>query len=145
MNNNNYYNKNIINDVKSINVGAGTKIWQFCVVFPDAKIGKNCNICANVLIENDVIIGGEESGGLSIKGHIPEKDGLLANLLILETMAETEKSLVELQKEIENRKKLLPDIIYTLTDIIEEQEVIGYTLSIVSLSTSLTSIVLVSS
>ena len=57
MNNNNYYNKNIINDVKSINVGAGTKIWQFCVVFPDAKIGKNCNICANVLIENDVIIG----------------------------------------------------------------------------------------
>ncbi len=52
--------------------------------------------------KNDVIIGGEESGGLSIKGHIPEKDGLLANLLILETMAETEKSLVELQEEIEN-------------------------------------------
>ena len=52
--------------------------------------------------KNDVIIGGEESGGLSIKGHIPEKDGLLANLLILQTMAETEKSLVELQEEIEN-------------------------------------------
>ena len=49
---------------------------------------------------NEVIIGGEESGGLSIQGHIPEKDGLIANLLILETMAESGKSLVELQEEI---------------------------------------------
>lgn len=50
--------------------------------------------------KNDVIIGGEESGGLSIKGHIPEKDGLLANLLVLETMAESGKSLVELQAKL---------------------------------------------
>lgn len=49
---------------------------------------------------NEVIIGGEESGGLSIQGHIPEKDGLLANLLILETMAYTGKSLVELQEDL---------------------------------------------
>jgi len=49
---------------------------------------------------NEVIIGGEESGGLSIQGHIPEKDGLIANLLILETMAESGKTLVELQEEI---------------------------------------------
>lgn len=72
MNNNNYYNKNIINDVKSINVGAGTKIWQFCVVFPDAKIGKNCNICANVLIENDVIIG----DNVTIKSGVQIYDGI---------------------------------------------------------------------
>ena len=50
---------------------------------------------------NKVIIGGEESGGLSILGHIPEKDGLIANLLILEAMAVTGKSLVELQAEIQ--------------------------------------------
>lgn len=50
--------------------------------------------------DNDCIIGGEESGGLSIKGHIPEKDGILANLLILEAMAYSGKSLVDLQKEI---------------------------------------------
>ena len=50
---------------------------------------------------NEVIIGGEESGGLSILGHIPEKDGLIANLLILETMASRGKTLVELQKEIQ--------------------------------------------
>ena len=49
---------------------------------------------------NEVIIGGEESGGLSILGHIPEKDGLIANLLVLEAMADSGKSLVELQKEI---------------------------------------------
>jgi len=48
----------------------------------------------------DPIIGGEESGGLSIQGHIPEKDGILANLLILEAMAAKNKSLVELQKEL---------------------------------------------
>ena len=50
---------------------------------------------------NEVIIGGEESGGLSILGHIPEKDGLIANLLILEAMASSGKTLVELQKEIQ--------------------------------------------
>lgn len=48
----------------------------------------------------DPIIGGEESGGLSIQGHIPEKDGILANLLILEVMGAKNKSLVELQKEL---------------------------------------------
>ena len=46
------------------------------------------------------IIGGEESGGLSIQGHIPEKDGLLANSLILEAMAYENKSLVDLQKDL---------------------------------------------
>ncbi len=48
------------------------------------------------------IIGGEESGGLSIQGHIPEKDGILANLLVLEAMAYEDKSLVELQKDLYN-------------------------------------------
>ena len=48
------------------------------------------------------IIGGEESGGLSIQGHIPEKDGLLANSLILEAMAYENKSLTDLQKDLYN-------------------------------------------
>lgn len=46
------------------------------------------------------IIGGEESGGLSIQGHIPEKDGILANLLILEAMAYADKPLFEMQKDL---------------------------------------------
>jgi len=47
------------------------------------------------------VIGGEESGGLSIQGHIPEKDGILANLLVLEAMAYSGKSLTGLQKDLE--------------------------------------------
>ena len=46
------------------------------------------------------IIGGEDSGGLSIKGHIPEKDGILANLLILEAMAYEHKKLFELEDDL---------------------------------------------
>ncbi|MCK4995047.1 MAG: phosphoglucomutase/phosphomannomutase family protein [Candidatus Omnitrophica bacterium] len=41
----------------------------------------------------DCIIGGEESGGLSIQGHVPEKDGILACLLVVEMVARQKKSL----------------------------------------------------
>ncbi|MBQ7126241.1 phosphoglucomutase/phosphomannomutase family protein, partial [bacterium] len=51
---------------------------------------------------NDVIIGGEESGGLSIKGHIPEKDGIIANLLLLEAIADSGKKLTEIQEDVYN-------------------------------------------
>ena len=44
-------------DCMSSNIGEQTNIWQFCVIFPKARIGRNCNICANVLVEDDVIIG----------------------------------------------------------------------------------------
>ncbi|AVO40465.1 acyltransferase [Simplicispira suum] len=44
-------------DAKSIKIGANTRIWQYAVVFVDARIGENCNICAHALIESDVIIG----------------------------------------------------------------------------------------
>lgn len=52
--------------------------------------------------ENDVLIGGEESGGLSIKGHIPEKDGILADLLVLEMLAYENKHLWELQEGLKH-------------------------------------------
>ena len=48
------------------------------------------------------VIAGEDSGGLSIQGHIPEKDGILANLLILEAMAYEHKTLVELEEDLHN-------------------------------------------
>jgi acetyltransferase-like isoleucine patch superfamily enzyme len=44
-------------DVQSEKIGEGTKIWQFCVVLPEAQIGKDCNICSHVFIENDVVVG----------------------------------------------------------------------------------------
>ncbi len=48
----------------------------------------------------NVLIGGEESGGLSVKGHIPEKDGLLADLLILEMIAYENKPLSKIWQEL---------------------------------------------
>jgi UDP-2-acetamido-3-amino-2,3-dideoxy-glucuronate N-acetyltransferase len=44
-------------DVKSQNIGKNTRVWQFSVIFMNARIGENCNICAHTLIENDVVIG----------------------------------------------------------------------------------------
>ncbi|MDO4244603.1 MAG: phosphoglucomutase/phosphomannomutase family protein [Deinococcus sp.] len=48
-----------------------------------------------------VLMGGEESGGLSSRGHIPERDGLLNSLLMIEAMAASGKSLDELFADIE--------------------------------------------
>ncbi len=48
------------------------------------------------------VIAGEESGGLSIQGHIPEKDGILANLLILEAMSYTQKTLIQLRNDLKD-------------------------------------------
>tara|TARA_A100001391_G_scaffold160_2_gene318 strand:+ start:17330 stop:18268 length:939 start_codon:yes stop_codon:yes gene_type:complete len=44
-------------DVKSKNIGENSRIWQYVVVFPEAKIGADANICSHCLIENDVVIG----------------------------------------------------------------------------------------
>jgi len=52
------------------------------------------------LMEKDCVLGGEESGGLSIKGHIPEKDGILAGLLAAEMVAVHGKSLADLAEEV---------------------------------------------
>ena len=48
---------------------------------------------AEIMINEDVLVGGEESGGLAVKGHIPERDGIWIGLMILEFMAKTGKSL----------------------------------------------------
>jgi phosphomannomutase len=56
------------------------------------------------LMESEpVIVGGEESGGLSVKGHVPEKDGILACLLMAELVATERKSLGRILKELEKQ------------------------------------------
>ena len=50
--------------------------------------------------EDKILIGGEESAGLSIKGHVPEKDGILACLLVAEMVAVEKKSLRELLADL---------------------------------------------
>ncbi len=55
---------------------------------------------AAIMIKEDVLLGGEESGGIAIKGHIPERDGIWIGLTIWEYMAKSGKSLQELIKEV---------------------------------------------
>lgn len=61
-----------LSDVKTSSIGAGTKIWQFCIVFEGAQVGTDCNICANVLIESDVVLG----NNVTVKSGVQLWDGL---------------------------------------------------------------------
>ena len=53
-----------------------------------------------IIVEGDVIVGGEESGGMSVKGHIPERDGIYIGLLVVEMMVKRGKKLSELVAEL---------------------------------------------
>jgi phosphomannomutase len=55
-------------------------------------------IC-EMMLERDILMGGEESGGLGVKGHIPERDGILLGLLLLEAVAVSGKGLRQLLDE----------------------------------------------
>lgn len=55
---------------------------------------------AEIMTQEDVLVGGEESGGLAVKGHIPERDGIWIALTILEFMAKTGKSIEDLVEDI---------------------------------------------
>lgn len=59
-------------DIQTTNIGEGTKIWQYVVILPGARIGKNCNICAQCFIENDVIVG----DNVTIKNGVQLWDGI---------------------------------------------------------------------
>jgi acetyltransferase-like isoleucine patch superfamily enzyme len=59
-------------DVKTVNIGEGTTIWQFAVVLPGAAIGKNCNINCHTFIENDVVIG----DNVTVKSGVYIWDGI---------------------------------------------------------------------
>src|SRR5437899_7745619 len=53
-----------------------------------------------LMLDRDILIGGEESGGIGVKGHLPERDGVLNALLLAEVMAERGKSLGEMVEEL---------------------------------------------
>jgi phosphomannomutase len=66
--------------------------------FQVTKIG--FKYIAEIMMHEDVLVGGEESGGLAVKGHIPERDGAWIGLMIMEFMAKTGKTLEELIQEV---------------------------------------------
>ena len=59
-------------EVLSQQIGNDTYIWQYCIILPGAEIGSNCNICANVLIENDVKLG----NNVTVKSGVQLWDGV---------------------------------------------------------------------
>lgn len=68
----------------------------------------------NALRTSDAIVGGEESGGLSVRGHIPEKDGIIADLVITEQVAMTGKSPQETLAEL---REITGDFFTTRVDV----------------------------
>ena len=56
-------------------------------------------ICG-IMVKEDVLVGGEESGGIAIKGHIPERDGIWMGIVLWEFMAKSGKTLKELIAEV---------------------------------------------
>lgn len=66
--------------------------------FEVTKIG--FKYIAEIMTTEEVIVGGEESGGLAVMGHIPERDGIWNGLVIMEFMAKTGKSINQLIHDI---------------------------------------------
>jgi UDP-2-acetamido-3-amino-2,3-dideoxy-glucuronate N-acetyltransferase len=59
-------------DVQSPHIGARTRIWQYVVILPGARIGEDVNICSHCFIENDVEVGNR----VTIKSGVQLWDGL---------------------------------------------------------------------
>ncbi len=66
------YFKHELADVQTRKIGIHTQIWQFVVALEGASIGSECNICAHVFIENDVIIGDR----VTVKNGVQLWDGI---------------------------------------------------------------------
>jgi phosphomannomutase len=71
---------------------------QFGLPYEITKIG--FKYIAEIMTTEDVLVGGEESGGLAVKGHIPERDGIWIGLMVLEFMAVTGKTMKGLVQEV---------------------------------------------
>ncbi len=55
---------------------------------------------SEIMIKEDVLVGGEESGGIAVKGHIPERDGIYDGILLYEFMTKSGKTLKQLCEEV---------------------------------------------
>lgn len=73
-----------------------------------AKYGRKMHECGigfkyicDLMLERDILIGGEESGGIGIRRHLPERDGILNSLLLAAIMAEEGKPLGQLVSDLQ--------------------------------------------
>ena len=73
-----------------------------------AKYGRKMHECGigfkficDLMLERDILIGGEESGGIGIRRHMPERDGILNSLLLAHIMAKEKKPLGQLVRDLQ--------------------------------------------
>lgn len=59
-------------DIQTSAIGERTRVWQFVVILPGAKIGEDCNICSHCFVENDVVVGDR----VTVKSGVQLWDGL---------------------------------------------------------------------
>ncbi|HEX7630338.1 MAG TPA: phosphoglucomutase/phosphomannomutase family protein [Candidatus Methylomirabilis sp.] len=87
--------------VKSVNIGRMVDLEAQALGVPLVVTPIGFKFVAAAMRERDALVGGEESGGFAVRGHIPERDPGLVCLLLLECMAMTGKSLGTLVREME--------------------------------------------
>jgi phosphomannomutase len=87
--------------VKSVNIGHMVDAEARALGLPLVVTPVGFKFLAEAMRQHDALVGGEESGGFAIRGHIPERDAGLITLLLLECMAMTGKSLGTLVREME--------------------------------------------
>jgi phosphomannomutase len=58
---------------------------------------------SNLMETEDVVAGGEEAGGMGVKGYIPERDGTMAGLLLIEMMVYRNKNILKILDETEEQ------------------------------------------
>jgi phosphomannomutase len=87
--------------VKSVNIGRMVDLEAQALGVPLVVTPIGFKFVAAAMREQDALVGGEESGGFAVRGHIPERDSGLVCLLLLECMAMTGKSLGTLVREME--------------------------------------------
>jgi phosphomannomutase len=87
--------------VKSVNIGRMVDLEAQALGVPLVVTPIGFKFIAAAMREQDALVGGEESGGFAVRGHIPERDPGLICLLLLECMAMTGQSLGTLVREME--------------------------------------------
>jgi len=78
--------------IDKIILGLGLKLYETPVGF---------KYISELMEKEDILVGGEEAGGIGFKGYIPERDGSLAGLLLLEAMAYQNKPMLKILNEME--------------------------------------------
>lgn len=86
--------------VKTVSVGEMPDKLANIYRLPITELPVGFKHVASLMVTRDVLIGGEESGGIGLKGHIPERDGLFLGLTLCEMMVKRERTLGELVKEL---------------------------------------------